>query len=169
MRYNFYFLSLLLTFIASSCQEGLAPVGKVNLNSYINGIIRYVGGKAKFPDSSQVFGIYAAAFKKFPSDSGGIINEILKGNVYLKLESLPYPADSSEFSLEIPYADAPVNIEYIVIAMQTGSSIQSQKAIGVFTESGDNTKPSQIFVEKGRTYNINIKVDFDSLPPQPFK
>lgn len=168
MRYIFYFLlSLIIILIASSCQDGLAPIGNINPNSFIQGTIRYVGGKSKFPDSSKVFGIYAAAFKKFPSDSSGLVNEFLMGNLYLTLESLPYPSDSSEFTLEI--IDAPVNIEYIVIAMQTDSSIESQMAIGVYTESGDNTNPSQLYIDKSKTYHINIKVDFDSLPPQPFK
>ncbi len=158
-------LSLLI-----SCQEGLKPdiENSTEIKSKLNGRIIYKGGKEKFPDSSKCFGIYVVAFKSFPRDSANIINEILSGNAYLKFESLPYPADSSDFDIEIP--DPPVNIEYLVVAMQTDSvNIQSQRAIGVYTETGDNTKPSTIKILPRDSIFVKIFVDFDNLPPQPFK
>jgi len=153
--------------ILISCQEGLKPEVYIEIptTSYLSGTIEFIGGKEKFPDSSKVFGLYVAAFKQFPKDSSSIIAEILKGNVYIK--SLPYPADSSDFSLEIK--DAPVNIEYLAVSMQTDSvKIDAQRVIGVYTLSGDNTQPSAIQIEKGKTYFVKIKVDWDNLPPQPF-
>ncbi|MFC2130493.1 hypothetical protein ACFLSQ_03585 [Bacteroidota bacterium] len=164
--YNIF--TVILFFVTISCQDGLAPKNTedIQTKSYISGMIKYVGGINRFPDSSKVFGIYVVAFKEYPKDSSGIIAEILKGNAFLKFESQPYPVDSSEFSIE--FSEPPVNIEYIVVAMQTDSSIESQMAIGVFTETGDNTKPTEILIEKGKTYYIDITVDFDNLPPQPF-
>jgi hypothetical protein len=152
-----------------TCQEGLAPDSGscTTKKSFLNGIIKYKGGKERFPDSSMIFGIYVAAFKEIPEDSAGILHEILSGNVYVEFESEPYPVDSSEFSLEI--SDAPVNIEYIACTMQTDSSdYLKQRVIGIYTQSGDNTKPSELMVETGKTYRIIINVDFDNLPPQPF-
>ncbi|MFH1049806.1 MAG: hypothetical protein V1779_02620 [bacterium] len=169
INYTYRISVIFLYIILSSCQEGLKPdeYEEVPTTSYLTGTIEFIGGKEKFPDSSEVFGIYVAAFKQLPKDSSGIVAEILKGNVYLKFESLPYPADSSEFSLEIK--DAPVNIEYLAVSMQTDSvKIDAQKIIGVYTITEDNTKPSNIQIEKGKTYNVRIKVDWDSLPPQPF-
>lgn len=159
-------LNSILLLIA--CNEGLAPENKetITKESHLIGQIIYLGGKEKFPDSNSIYGIYAAAFKKFPKDSSGLLNEVLSGNVYLNFNSLPYPADSSEFVLTI--ADAPVNIEYIAVSMQYDSTIEAQRIIGVFTESGNNTKPSNIYIEKNKDYHIKIIVDFDNLPPQPF-
>ena len=167
---NLYIYLVIIILSMSSCQEGLAPVNEQvkDETSYIIGKIHYKGGINAFPDSSHCFGIYAAAFKSFPQDSAGLINEIINGNVYLKFESLPYPADSTEFIIEVQ--DPPQTIEYMVIAMQTDSvNIESQIAIGVYTETGDNTKPTILNIEKSDTVFVNILVDFDNLPPQPFK
>jgi hypothetical protein len=163
------FFFLISVIFVNGCQEGLSPKPNIIINSvsYVNGMIIFKGGKAKFPDSSSCYGIYVAAFKDFPKDSLGFLGEVLKGNVYVKFKSLPYPADSNEFSIEIK--DAPVDLQYIVVAMQTDSvNIQAQRAIGVYTLTGDNKVPSAISVAKGKTYNIIINVDFDNLPPQPF-
>lgn len=159
---------LCLIFNILGCGEGLSPEPKENIikDSHLIGKIIYLGGKAKFPDTNSIYGIYAAAFKKYPKDSSGLLNEVLAGNVYLNLSSLPYPADSSEFDLTI--ADAPINIEYIAVSMQYDTLLEAQRIIGVFTESGDNTKPSQLSIDKGKDYYIKIIVDFDNLPPQPF-
>ncbi len=168
MKNIFNIFTIILLFVTISCQEGLAPEGEADipLKSFIKGKIYYKGGIKNFPDSSEVFGIYAAAFKKYPSDSAGILGEFEKRNVFFNPVSLPYPADSSEFSLEI--TELPQNLEYIIVAMQTTSSLFSQSVIGVYTISGDNTLPSEVYVEKGEIYDIKINVDFDNLPPQPF-
>jgi len=153
-----------------SCQEGLRPLieNSTDIKAKLTGRIIYKGGVEKFPDSTKCFGIYVVAFKKFPKDSASILYEILSGNAYLKYESLPYPADSSDFSLEI--ADPPVTIEYLVVAMQSDSlNIEAQRAIGVYTETGDNTKPSIITILPRDSIFVTINVDFDNLPPQPFK
>jgi len=163
-----YVFLLCVMIILLSCGEGLAPEAKENIakESHIIGKIIYLGGKENFPDSNSIFGIFPAAFKIFPKDSSGLLNEVLAGNVYLNFSSLPYPADSSEFVLTIQ--DAPVNLEYIAVSMQYDSTLEAQRIIGVYTQSGDNTKPSNLFIEKGKDYNIRIIVDFDNLPPQPF-
>lgn len=160
----FVFISTLF-----SCQEGLKPdaYNEVPQTATLAGTIEFLGGKEKFPDSTKCWGIYVAAFKQFPKDSSSIFNEILRGNVYLQFESLPYPCDSANFSLTIK--DAPINLEYIAVSMQTDSGkVDAQRVIGVYTISGDNTQPSQIMIEKGNRYDIKIIVDWDNLPPQPF-
>jgi len=160
---------LFLFTILISCQEGLKPEAyqEVPKTSTLTGTVEFLGGKDKFPDSTRCWGIYVAAFKQFPKDSSGIFQEILKGNVYVKFESLPFPTDTADFTLEIK--DAPVNLEYIAISMQTDSArVDAQRVIGVYTLTGDNTKPSPILIEKGKQYHIKIMVDWDNLPPQPF-
>ncbi len=169
MKYLYQILLLCFFLIISACQEGLKPdvYEEIPTTSYLTGTVEFVGGLDKFPDSSKVFGIYVAGFKEFPKDSSGIISEIMKGNVYLKFESLPYPSDSAEFSLEIK--DAPVNIEYLAVSMQYDSTkIDAQRVIGVYTLTGDNTMPTALQIEKGKTYIVRIKVDWDNIPPQPF-
>jgi len=169
IKYKYQILLLLSFTIFISCQEGLKPEAyeEIPTTSALAGVVEFLGGKEKFPDSSKVFGVHVAAFKKFPKDSSGILPEILKGNVYVNLTSYSYPADSIEFSIDIK--DAPVNLEYIVVSMQTvKDTVNSQRVIGVYTLSGDNTQPSQLMIDRAKKYFIRIKVDWDNLPPQPF-
>ncbi len=169
MRKAIISAAIVLLLCLFSCGEGLSPTSEDQSDapkeSYIHGSVYYKGGEESFPDS--VFGIFVAAFKTMPTDSSGIIEELMSGNAYFNLNSLPYPADSSVFSLEIP--DPPTTLEYIILSMQyDSSSIEAQRVIGVYTESGDNTKPSALKIERDTSYNITIYVDFDNLPPQPF-
>ena len=163
-------LSSILIFSIISCQEGLSPKKTtliINTSSKLTGMIFYKGGKKNFPDSTECFGINVAAFKKYPSDSSGLFEEFLKGNVYINIEHIDYPADSSYFSFE--FENLPLEFEYIVAAMQTEQdNINAQKAIGVYTITGDITKPSSLLIDSAQTYDIQIYVDFDNLPPQPF-
>jgi len=160
------YIILLTAILLFACQEGLVPDSsdKTIVKTILSGKITYVGGLEKFPDSSKCFGIYVAAFKFLPKDTSGIMSEILAGNVYLKFESQPYPVESSLFEIEIP--DAPMNLEYIVVSMKVDSAkIDAQIPIGVYTATGDNTKPTAIYMNKGDSTFINIIVDFDNLPP----
>ena len=60
-------------------------------------------------------------------------------------------------------------MKYIVVTKQADSVlITNQKVIGVYTQTGDKTKPSSFFIEKGKINYVDIFVDFNNLPPQPF-
>lgn len=160
------YLPYVTLLILLGCDGGLNPENSsgVTGKTILHGRIIYKGGPSAWPAKDSVFAIRAVAFKTYPPKD--ILNEVISGNAYFTLETLPLFVDSSDFELEIP--DAPVSLKYIAIAQQYTDSITSQKAVGVYTLSGDNTKPSAIAVEKGRTYNIRINVDFSNLPPQPF-
>jgi hypothetical protein len=146
------------------CNEGLAPK-QASQKSYLNGTLIFKGGKDPWPQDS-VIAVRVAAFKNYPfSGSSGIMQEILNGNAYFTPESLPLFVDSASFSIEI--TSPPVLLKYIGAALQLDSNILDQRVIGVYTESGDNTHPSTIFVEEGKTYDIRIMIDFNKLPPQP--
>ena len=163
-----YLIGILFIIILalSACDGGLAPPDKsiAGGKSYLSGTITYKGGTTEWPPADSVYGIRVVAFKTYPPKD--IITEVISGNAYLKFESLPMFVASSTFSLEI--GDPPVDLKYIVVAQQYDTLVTSQRAIGVYTTSGDNTKPSDISIEPGRNYIININVDFNSLPPQPF-
>jgi hypothetical protein len=59
---------------------------------------------------------------------------------------------------------------YVAVAWQFGPNIQSDwRAVGVYTATGDVTRPTPITIYNGRfTDGIDITVDFKNLPPQPF-
>jgi hypothetical protein len=163
MKYFNLFVILFVVFFAFSCDGGLEPL-PFNQKTILNGTIHYIKGKDHWPPKDSLLAIRVVAFKKLPDSS--IIGEIIVGNAYFTPESLPVNVDSSYFGFEIK--DAPVNLMYIAVVQQTDSIITSQKVIGIYTVTGDKTKPTQLAVEKGKNPYINIDVDFDNLPPMPF-
>ncbi len=163
------FFVCIVSLIIASCSGGLEPNNSHSPDgkTYLTGTITYKGGKDnwKFMQDSVV-SIRVVAFKRYP-DSSGIISDILTGNAFFTLESLPFFVDSSSYSIEIK--ELPVDLVYIGAAQQYGADItKQQRVIGVYSLSGDNTKPSPITVEKGKTNRADITVDFQNLPPQPF-
>lgn len=163
MKFINLFVVIISIFFVISCDGGLEPL-PLNQKTILSGTINYIKGKDHWPLQDSVLAIRVAAFKKLPDSS--IIGEIISGNAYFTQESLPLNVDSSNFSFEIK--DAPVNLAYIAVVQQFDSLITSQKVIGIYTVTGDKTKPSQLSVEKGKTFSIKIDVDFDNLPPMPF-
>lgn len=156
MKYLF-----LLFFILISCQEGLEP--KLIPNSTIGGVIIFKGGKDAWPDS--VFALRVVAFKNDNPET--LFEEIQNGNAYFDFNSLPLRVDSASWVLNIP--NPPVEIKYIAVALQPTIDLFGQVVVGVYTTSGDKTKPSWVNINIGESYNnLNIEVDFDDLPPQPF-
>jgi hypothetical protein len=155
------FLSILFLL---GCDEGLAPK-QLKEKSFLTGTLIFVGGKKEWsPDS--MLAVRVAAFKIYPfTGTYGIMEEIINGNAYFTPESLPLFVDSTTFSIEI--TNPPVLLKYIGVARQLDSNIFNQQVIGVYTETGDKTKPSTLLIEEGKTYNIRIEVDFKNLPPQP--
>ncbi len=150
---------LIIVLIINSCDGGLAP-RTLEDKSFLNGKIIF---KNHLPTDS-VKAIRAVAFMKQPDSS--IINDILQGNAYFNFETLPIGVDTVDFSFEI--VNAPVNLVYIAAIMQTDTNIFSQRVIGVYTETGDKTKASTLNVQKGKSYNVRIDVDYNNLPPMPF-
>ncbi|MCX7736396.1 MAG: hypothetical protein N2319_06750 [Candidatus Kapabacteria bacterium] len=157
---------ILLIFIFSSCDMGLAPKEPTK-KSFISGIITYKGGTNNWPPPDSVLEIRLVAFKNYPlSDSSSILRELTEGNAYFTLDTLPRFVEKANYSLEI--TDPPALLKYIAVAQRYGNLFQ-WRVIGVYSETGDNTKPSSVMVNPGDSLkNINIEVDFLNLPPQPF-
>lgn len=165
MKQNIVIYTLLI-FILYSCDMGLAPK-EPSKKSYISGEISYKGGKDKWPPADSVIEIRLVAFKNFPlSDSSSILRELSDGNAYFTLDTLPRFVEKSNYSLEI--TDPPVLLKYIAVAQRYGNLFQ-WRVIGVYSEAGDSLKPLSVMVNPGDSLiNINIEVDFQNLPPQPF-
>lgn len=158
----FFFLILTGSFI--SCDGGLAPKPESE-KSFLSGVVIYKHGKTKWPPADSILAVRTVAFKKYP-DSTGILNDIISGNAIFTLNSMPLFVDSSFFSFEI--TDAPAKFVYIAAVQQYDSLLTSQRVIGLYNISAEKHKPSELFIEPGKTYNITIEVDFDDLPPMPF-
>lgn len=157
----FLYISVFLALVFTGCNEGLAPT-ELSDKTTINGIVIYKNGISDWPPADSIKDLRVAAFKNYPPNN--IISEIISKNAYFT-ETMPFNVSSSTFSLDI--ADAPAEIKYIAIAQNFGELLD-WRVLGVYTLSGDNSQPTPISVKKGKTYNIDINVDFKNLPPQPF-
>jgi hypothetical protein len=75
-------------------------------------------------------------------------------------EGLPFPVDTTSYVMELD----PGYYEYVVVAQQYGSL-----AAGQYDTLFSDELPTPITVISGEILeDINIQVDFDNLPPQPF-
>jgi hypothetical protein len=155
---------LILVLSLISCDGGLAPKPESE-KSFLTGTVVYKQGKANWPPADSILAVRAVAFKKYP-DSTGILNDIISGNAYFTLNSMPLFVDSSLFSFEI--TDTPTELVYIAAVQQYDSLLTSQKVIGLYNVSSEKHTPSRLYIEPGKTYHITIEVDFDDLPPMPF-
>ncbi len=152
-----------LFLVLTACNEGLTPPEKEQ-QTFLNGTVHFINGISNWPPEDSCKAVRIVAFKNYPPQD--IIKELSEGNAYFTMNSLPLFVDSSSFSLEIK--NAPVELKYIVAAMQFTNDITSQKVIGVWSLNENKFEPSSINIEKGKSYSINIDIDFSNLPPQPF-
>ena len=160
MRKNYYFIYIFfLLSTLMSCDRGLEP--EPDTTSYVNGMIHYVDNYDNWLAADSIKDLRVVAFKNFPPTS--VLEEVLSGRAYFTNQSLPTFVDSSEFSLEI--ADAPVTLNYIAVVQQFGE-IMDWRVVGLYSIEKDSA--AVLEVKQGKTYNIQINVDFENLPKQPF-
>jgi len=149
----------------SACDHGLQP--EQGNPAEISGI----SGKIIFQNwvlAEPLFDLRLVVFKNYPPDN--ILNEVLSGNavVYPALgeEGLPSLVDTTYYTLALD----PGVYEYVVVAWQYGPSVTSDwRAAGQFQHSGQDTIPEAVDVREGHLLKeVDIYVDFNNLPPQPF-
>jgi hypothetical protein len=157
-------LFILLTFILS-CDHGLGPPEE-NIRTAISGMITY----QNWPVADSLKDLRLIVFRNYPP--GDIIFEITSGRAFvyppLGAEGLEFYIDSMSYILDL----APGNYEYVVVAQQYGEDLYNDwRAVGQYdtTGTGNDSIPTAVnVIENILLDEININVDFNNLPPQPF-
>jgi hypothetical protein len=150
-------------FILFDCDHGLAPADS-ETKTGIAGTITY---EDNWPSADSLKNLRLVVFKKYPPTD--IIVEILTGEafVYPPIDtiSLAFNVTSQEYMLELPSG----TFEYVAVAQQYGDNIFSDwRAVGQYDTDSDSL-PTPILLEKNTFLeNIDINVDFENLPIQPF-
>jgi len=157
-KYNTILLILFSLFILS-CDEGLAPLNK-DQSASLNINIKFIND---WPKKDSVFGLRVAAFKLPPSES--LLGEITSGNA--NISDLITDYDINSKNIEFIYSKLPLDLKYIVVAWQYESDITMQRIVGVYNNS-IKTEPAMISLDFGDRKNIEIEVDWNDFPPQPF-
>ena len=152
--------------VATSCDHGLAPPDPASKKTGISGTITFVN----WPVDTLLYDLRLVAFKNFPPQD--IITEITQGGatVYPPITegSMPFYIDSIEYLMELP----PGNIEYLMVAHQYRPAFldtNSWQAVGQYDTTPADALPTEIIVQAGvLLQDIDIAVDFNRLPIQPF-
>lgn len=160
------FAALLLFAVSSlfaGCDGGLEPAAKPQ----ISGLVTFVGGVQSWPPSDSIREVRIVAFREYPPKD--IISEVLNERAYFTQQGLPLYSDTASYAIDLP-SPPPGRMAAVVAALRYGDNIMADwKVIGVYTVSGNHSTPSPLNLASQPTQrNINITVDFDNLPPQPF-
>jgi hypothetical protein len=149
----------------SACDHGLQPDGGMPAEiTGISGKIIY----QNWASAEPLFDLRLVVFKNYPPDN--ILTEVLSGNavVYPALgqEGLPSQVDTSNYTLALD----PGVYEYVVVAWQYGPNVTSDwRAAGQFQHSDQDTIPETVVITEGHLLRqVDIHVDFNDLPTQPF-
>ncbi len=154
------FLFLFLC-VFPACDHGLSPTAEI---TGITGSISYLN----WPPPDSLFDLRLVVFKNYPPDS--IFLEVLTGNaiVYPGLGSpgLPVNVEMTVFEMGLD----PGEYEYVVVAQQFGPNVKADwRAVGQYDTILSDSLPTAITISQGKLLKeINILVDFNHLPPQPF-
>jgi hypothetical protein len=159
---------LLLIFFISTCDHGLSPPPEeAGKPSGICGTIRYLN----WPPADSLFDLRLIIFPDYPPEN--IISEIASGNavVYPPISDtthLPFLKDTTSYSVKL----SPGIYEYIVIAQQHSMPKfvqENWRVVGQYDTSLSDPEPTAVTVmEDSIMHSIDINVDFENIPLQPF-
>lgn len=158
MRRVWFLLFLLFV----SCQEGLDPT--IRRESSVKGNLIVISGRNSWPNPDSALELRVVGFQNFPPPD--LLSEIVSGKAFIS-DSLPRFLDTIPYQVKID--KPPVEINYLVAALRFGTIFQ-WKVVGVYSdEMTFERRPRKLLVPKGVTIeNVNILIDFNNLPKQPF-
>ncbi len=171
MKSIFIFLLLSIFVCIISCDHGLAPPTKEIIEQGITGTIYYRG---TFPDSLKEHRLFAAKMYRKFSSMNEIMMLIFSGSDSIHIyPSIIQPALSltKEDSIKYRFVLPPASYKYFAVAQTTGSIFDSTKwkIVGVYSSDSLRIIPDEVVVQPGMFLrDVNIYVDYDNLPPQPF-
>ncbi len=162
-----HYIKYLLVFVVIlvACDHGIDPGDIEPPAQGISGTIHYYN----WPPQNTLFDLRLIVFNDYPP--GDIWFQITQSKAFvyppIGPDNLPYFEDSTDFIMQLEVG----TYEYVVIAQQVGPSytIEDWRAVGQYDTTLLDTIPTAITIEKDSLLQeINIIVDFDSLPGQPF-
>lgn len=162
------FVIVILLYLSGCDQSGLNP------NEYqepgFSGSITFTG---TIPPPSTLRDLRVVAVPYYPIDT--LVSDfILK--ILSPVKIIAYSDDLSknvsvETATQYQVFALPKTYYYIAVAQLFSEKIfEDWRVIGIYGYSENSPNPAPVVVVDGKmTKNINITVDFDHVPPQPFK
>ncbi len=166
-------LGVAAAFLNLSCDRGLGPIYE---ETGFAGTIYY----SNWPSIDKVWELRLVAFVDVPSDSSTLFQLVLSaaqtpGHVVmfpqLGTPALPKFAPSTPYKLTTAGSKLLVDTyRYIVVAWRSSSDLTDWKPAGVYTFDPTTFAPEAVTVRNRRLLeNIDIYVDFNHLPPKPWR
>jgi hypothetical protein len=149
-----------------ACDEGLAPPPPIELG--FSGTVNFSG---TWP-SDSLLNLWIFASQIYPLDSTKVISGLLQipHSIFLypsMSQSLPFNVDSISYSFPLQSG----TYKYIGVIQQISAftSIHAFRVVGFYKDSTDASIPGTVEVnDREQVKGININVDFQNPPPQPF-
>jgi hypothetical protein len=150
-----------------ACDGGLAPPPPIELG--FSGTVYFTG---QWPSDSLI-SLWIFASQIYPLDSVKVYSGLFftPHTIFLypsMSQSLRFNVDSLHYSFPLPSA----TYKYIGIIRQTSAisnGIRAFRIVGFYKDSTDISNPGVVEVnERDQVQGINIEVDFQNPPPQPF-
>jgi len=161
--------ALIIVMTLTRCDGGLAP--PVADKPGFGGTIRFV--RSSWPPADSIFGLWMFTSQNVPSDSSAIFAGLFSDppTIYL------YPGLTASLS-EVPvdsvsYAIYPAAATYvytgIIQQMTPAISAGGLRVVGLYQKPGPGFVPETLRVVASEFITgIDINVDFQNPPPQPF-
>jgi len=165
-----FLLILILILFLQNCDHGLEPP-KENDPALIHGAISGTITYQNWPPADSLKDLRLIVFKQYPPTN--IFLAVTSGQAIVfppigTSEGLPINVDLFIYNMDIPAG----TYEYVVVAQQFGDNVTSDwRAVGQYdtTGTGLDSIPTLINISSNQLLeNINIKVDFNHIPYQPF-
>lgn len=156
-----------ILFFLIQCEHGLSPSDAKQIPKDVTGISGFILYK-NWPSSDSLKNLRLVAFRNFPPQN--ILADVLAGQaiVYPPIDTsahLLYNVPFEEYTMSLP----PDTFKYVVVAQQYGDNIATDwRAVGQYDIDTDSL-PTAIIIGNGTFLeSININVDFENPPIQPF-
>jgi hypothetical protein len=161
---------LLLLFVLTSCEQGLAPESPPQQGTSDHGIAGTIYFQ-NWPPPDSVKNLAIVAFREYPQ--GDLLSEVLRQNppfILISPPDIPYGASDTAYILVFD-SSPPGMYEYIAIGQRFGPELFNSnhwRVAGVYYSPGDTTQPGSVLVSENIiVQGIDIYVDFNNPPPPP--
>ncbi len=173
MTLSKFLVGILLCVAVASCAGCNEELGPLNEPSGFAGVIHF----KNWPPATDIKEMRLVAFEQVPTDSAAVILTLIAG------KAAAYPPVNQDYfqtlvdSIEYQFTDKSgtnlqlKNYPYVAVMYQYGPNIlRDWKPAGVYSTAPGSFDPAPVRVLLHHVLpNINIEVDFNNLPPPPWR
>lgn len=176
-KYAYVLFVLVGSFLViSGCDRGLGPIVE---DTGFTGVITY----RNWPPPADIQELRIVAFTEYPADSSGILAALLQGRAVIYppvtvgvAASIQILGNKTADTVNYTFTKEGTTLQegtynYVVLAWRYGPNYFADwRPAGVYTEKPGSFEPASVIVRDRRMRkDVNIIVDFNNLPPKPWK